>query len=113
MAEIRIRRGTSETAGTNNPILQDGEPGWEQDTRIFKIGDGITPWVELEQVGGGGEGGGSLPGGVMLMIEHNGTSWPARPSGGSAIRVHWVGGSPSTPPPAGLSGHDLWSVPME
>lgn len=112
MAEIRIRRGLAEQAATNNPVLADGEPGWEQDTRIFKIGDGITPWVELEQVGGGA-GGGSLPGGTTITVEYNGTTWPARPAGGTAIRVHWVGGTPSTPPPGGLTGHDLWSVPME
>lgn len=51
-AEIRIRRGTAASADVSNPILRDGEPGWEKDTKVFKIGDGVTPWNDLEQIGG-------------------------------------------------------------
>ena len=31
-----------------NPLLQRGEMGIEQDTRKFKIGDGVTRWNDLE-----------------------------------------------------------------
>lgn len=54
MALIQIRRGSSTVAADNNPILADGEPGWEQDTRILKIGDGVTPWVNLLAISGEG-----------------------------------------------------------
>lgn len=49
---ILFRRGTSQLASANNPILKDGEPGWAKDTRIFKIGDGVTPWNDLPTQGG-------------------------------------------------------------
>jgi hypothetical protein len=31
-----------------NPILHDGEPGFERDTGRMKIGDGYKTWTELE-----------------------------------------------------------------
>lgn len=113
MAKILIRRGTAATATSNNPVLDDGEPGWEKDTRTFKIGDGETPWTELPGVTGSGGSGGDVPVGTMVMLRKTGVSWPTRPAGGTAIRVHWVGGAVDDPPPTGLSNHDLWSVPME
>jgi hypothetical protein len=51
VAEIRVRRGLAAQAAANNPVLADGEPGWEKDTRTLKIGDGVTPWLALAQVG--------------------------------------------------------------
>lgn len=51
MTTIKIRRGTSEQAATNNPVLEAGEPGYELDTWVFKIGDGVTPWSELQAIG--------------------------------------------------------------
>lgn len=111
MATIKVRRGTSTQAAVNNPILEEGEPGYEVDTFVFKIGDGVTPWNELPAITGTGGGGSTTN--TLIGVEHDGSSWPIRPPGGLAIRVHWIGGSPSSPPPEGISGHDLWSVPME
>lgn len=51
--EFRLRRGTSSVASENNPVLADGEPGWERDTETLKIGDGVTPWNELLPFGAG------------------------------------------------------------
>lgn len=46
-AKILIRRDTS-TSWTNiNPILGDGEMGYEKDTGKLKIGDGIRTWNQL------------------------------------------------------------------
>jgi hypothetical protein len=45
--EIRIRRGKKAFWESENPILHDGEPGFERDTRKLKIGDGSTPWNDL------------------------------------------------------------------
>lgn len=42
------RRGTSSLWYIRNTVLKDGEPGVESDTGSFKIGDGVTPWRELE-----------------------------------------------------------------
>lgn len=51
------RRGTAAEWAAANPILSDGEIGFERDTRIIKIGDGVTAWNSLKhdyvrQVGG-------------------------------------------------------------
>lgn len=57
-------------------------------------------------------GGGALPTGSMVAVQRGTSSWPTRPTGGTAIRVHWIGGSPTDPPP-GIADHDLWSVPAD
>ena len=45
--KIQIRRGTSSSWNTANPILSGGELGFETDTNKFKIGNGISEWDEL------------------------------------------------------------------
>ena len=45
---IQIRRDTSLKWSTNNPVLLQGELGYETDTDCIKIGDGINPWNDLE-----------------------------------------------------------------
>lgn len=45
--EIEIKRKTSAAWAFTNPILSDGEPGYELDLRGLKIGNGVTPWVGL------------------------------------------------------------------
>lgn len=35
----------------NNTVLLEGEFGIERETRQFKIGDGFTPWNDLESGG--------------------------------------------------------------
>lgn len=44
---IRLRRGTAEQWTTVDPVLSEGEPGFETDTGLHKIGDGATPWSSL------------------------------------------------------------------
>jgi len=46
--EFRFKRGTKERWEALNPVLGPGEPGVEIDTGFFKIGDGHTPYIELE-----------------------------------------------------------------
>lgn len=41
------RRGTAAEAAAANPVLGDGEVGWERDTKVIKIGDGVTAWNDL------------------------------------------------------------------
>jgi hypothetical protein len=45
---LKFRRDTANRWAMLNPILSDGEPGYEIDTGKFKIGDGSTRWNELE-----------------------------------------------------------------
>lgn len=44
---ITLRKGTSSQWTDTNPVLASGEPGYDLTNRIFKIGDGISPWNEL------------------------------------------------------------------
>jgi hypothetical protein len=45
--EIKSRRGLSSAWASVNPILAEGEPGFETNTYKLKIGDGTTPWNDL------------------------------------------------------------------
>ena len=44
---IQLRRDDAADWTSVNPILHDGEFGWERDTGKFKIGDGATVWNSL------------------------------------------------------------------
>lgn len=56
-AEFRFRRGDSAAWLEKNPVLGNGEPGYETDTNLIKVGDGISSWTSLEYLGTvGGEG---------------------------------------------------------
>lgn len=47
---FQLKRGLASAWERANPILAPGEPGWTLDTHILKIGDGVTPWKNLETV---------------------------------------------------------------
>ena len=47
-AVLQLHRGTKAAWEKNNPILAKSEPGHESDTGRLKIGDGVTPWNELD-----------------------------------------------------------------
>jgi len=47
MAQIRLRRDDSWKWTQLNPVLAEGEPGFERDTGRLKIGDGSTRWSDL------------------------------------------------------------------
>ena len=51
---IQLRKGTASQWESANPVLALGEPGFENDTLKFKIGDGTTPWNTLKYVGADG-----------------------------------------------------------
>lgn len=56
MAEVikttfQLRRGNAAVWERNNPILERGEPGFVIDENRLKIGDGSTPWNDLEYIG--------------------------------------------------------------
>lgn len=56
MAKIKFRRDTASAWTGANPTLAQGEPGFEYDTGLFKIGDGDTAWNSLDYSSGGGAG---------------------------------------------------------
>ena len=45
---IQIRRGTASEWADANPILNDGEWGFEADNNRVKIGNGATAWNDLD-----------------------------------------------------------------
>jgi len=45
--KIQIRRDTTVEWVSNNPVLSEGEQGYEIDTGKIKIGDGSTAWTSL------------------------------------------------------------------
>jgi trimeric autotransporter adhesin len=45
--KIQLRRGTAANWTSTNPILSDGEVGFESDTGKFKIGRSNTAWADL------------------------------------------------------------------
>lgn len=47
MTHINQRRDTEAQWAFENPVLHQGELGWESDTRQAKLGDGVTPWLDL------------------------------------------------------------------
>jgi hypothetical protein len=49
---IILRRDTSVNWIQNNPVLLEGEPGYEIDTERIKIGDGQSPWSALPYYAG-------------------------------------------------------------
>lgn len=53
MSTIRFRRGVAQRWTEVNPVLDEGEPGFETNTGRFKIGNGRTHWTELTYVAPG------------------------------------------------------------
>lgn len=47
MTHIQQRRDTLAAWTLANPVLMDGEVGHEKDTGRWKLGDGVTPYVDL------------------------------------------------------------------
>ena len=48
---FKLKRGTSARWIELNPILSQGEPGFEIDTGKLKIGNGVDSWIDLSYVG--------------------------------------------------------------
>jgi len=83
--QLQMRRASSTDWTTANTILANGEVAVEIDTRLFKIGDGTTPWTLL-QYGGGYTGytGYTGPTGVAGSngtIGNTGLTGPTGPAG--------------------------------
>ena len=49
--QFQLRRGTAAEWACVNPILADGELGYETDTRLLKIGSNCKPWSQLPFLG--------------------------------------------------------------
>lgn len=47
IVQLRLRRGTTIEWEAANPILAEGEPGWDTTENTFKVGDGSSAWNDL------------------------------------------------------------------
>lgn len=50
--KVQFRRGTASEWATANPILSQGEAGYEHDTGKFKVGNGVLAWNSLQYSSG-------------------------------------------------------------
>lgn len=60
--KIQLRRDTEAEFISANTVLASGEPAWATDSKVLKVGDGVTTWVSLSGVGGAG----GVPANVVL-----------------------------------------------
>jgi hypothetical protein len=51
---IKFRRGNASEWQSSNRVLASGEPGYDIENQILKIGDGITSWASLSGISVGG-----------------------------------------------------------
>lgn len=54
--KIQLRHDTAANWTTENPVLAAGEFGVEDDTNLFKKGDGVTAWNALAYANAGAAG---------------------------------------------------------
>lgn len=73
-ATIRFRRGSTSQWEATNRVLLDGEPGWDSTTKNLFVGDGVTPFLELQPITGGGGGGGGEGGSTNLTTQRSATT---------------------------------------
>lgn len=50
---FRLKHYTSTEWTSSDPVLAEGEIGFESDTRKFKFGDGVTDWINLKYANAG------------------------------------------------------------
>jgi hypothetical protein len=55
---IQLRRDTAANWTRENPILSQGEPGFDLTANKLKVGDGVTAWADLAYTSGSSGGGG-------------------------------------------------------
>lgn len=53
---IKLRRDTATNWNAEDPILAQGEPGWDLTNLELRVGDGTSTWSELTPISGGGSG---------------------------------------------------------
>jgi hypothetical protein len=49
---LQLRSDTAANWAAANPVLLDGELGYDKTNNVLKIGDGVTPWNSLPDLAG-------------------------------------------------------------
>lgn len=73
-SRIQLRRGLAADWTTANPVLADGEQGYETDTHKIKVGDGTTSWTALPYSGGIADASTTTKGILLLAGDLGGTA---------------------------------------
>ena len=90
---IFLRRDTAANWASNNPILSEGEPGFQTDSgnQLFKVGDGTTAWNSLAQFQGpqgvAGPTGATGADGASITGP-TGATGPQGPAGADGVSIH-------------------------
>ena len=84
---IQLRRDTAANWTSNNPVLADGEPGYEKDTGFFKYGNGVDDWNTLPYSSTGGSQGATGVAGLQGDTGLQGVTGPAGVGGGGGGTV--------------------------
>lgn len=116
---VQIRRDTALNWSTNDPVLLDGEFGYETDTGRYKIGNGIDTWSDLiyslvgitGPTGGTGSTGPTGPTGSTGSTGPTGSTGSTGPQGptgptGADSSVQGPTGSTGPQGPTGPTGAD-------
>ena len=56
LVRFSIRRGTAQDWADCNPVLADGELGYEVDSNRLKVGNGAARWLALQYLGSSNSG---------------------------------------------------------
>lgn len=116
---IQFRRGTASQWSTTNPILSEGEVGFETDTRKFKVGTGNKRWNDpdfpyyavgtiTEVVAGTGLTGGGNSGSVTLALSSTAITTDYVSAKGDLITA--TGDNSPTLLPVGVTDNDVLQV---
>ena len=96
---IQLRRDTAANWTRENPILSQGEPGFDLTANKMKVGDGVTAWTDLDYASGSGasfdystlQEGVSIPvGGVTSITGNHDTNTGVGLTSESWAQLMWV-----------------------
>jgi len=93
--KIQTRRGSAASWSSANPVLEAGEPGYETDTGVLKIGNGVAAYNSLYPIASYMEG---MPTGI---------EWDTASSSPTLTRID-INGNVITPTVSFFDNHAIW-----
>lgn len=106
--KIQVRRDTLANWTSFNPILSDGEIGYERGANKIKIGNGTSSWSTLPYLSSGSESV-DLTDFLMVVEYPTGGPWPTRPDTNAIIL--WRAPDPTVGIPSTAESNDIVEFP--